>query len=114
MSEYYRMNAVQYDGGVGVDRDGERISGVVVMQKGDINPIDGRKQFVDDKTMQQFVALANTADKHRARFTHGGSGGTGGEGLGSYLGRWSNARIDGDKVRWDLQLSPRSHDSVRG
>ncbi len=114
MSEYYRL-PVAYDSSVGVDREAERIRGIVVMQKGDTSPLDGRKQFVDDTTMQQFVSLANSAnDKQRARFTHGGVGGTGGEGLGSYLGRWSNARIDGDKVRWDLQLSPRSHDSPHG
>lgn len=115
MNEYYRMPTAAYDGGVGVNREQERISGVVIMEKGDISPLDGRKQFVDDKTMSQFVALANAgSDKQRARFTHGGPGGNGGEGLGSYLGRWSNARIDGSKVRWDLQLSPRSHDSVKG
>lgn len=115
MTEYYRMPTAAYDSGVGVDRDQERISGVVIMEKGDISPLDGRKQFVDDKTMSQFVALAGEASaKQRARFTHGGPGGNGGEGLGSYLGRWSNARIDGTKVRWDLQLSPRSHDSVKG
>lgn len=115
MTEFYRMPALAGDSGVGVNREQERISGVVIMEKGDISPLDGRKQFVDDKTMSQFVALANAgSDKQRARFTHGGPGGNGGEGLGSYLGRWSNARIDGSKVRWDLQLSPRSHDSVKG
>lgn len=115
MSEYYRMPTMAYDSEVGVDRENERIRGIVVMEAGDTSPLDGRRQFVDQTTMQQFVSLANAAsDKQRARFTHGGPGGIGGEGLGSYLGRWSNARIDGNKVRWDLQLSPRSHDSVRG
>src|SRR5688572_30543559 len=98
MREYFRTPSLPYDSGVGIDREKEIIKGVAIIQIGDISERDGRKFFVDRKTLEQFVKLASLDPSGmRARFTHGGETG---EGLGLFLGRWQNARIDGDKVRW--------------
>lgn len=111
MSEQFRTPALAYDAAVGIDRDSETIKGVAIMQVGEISRLDGRKQFVDAKTLEQYVQLASVAVQGlRARMTHGQDG----EGIGLYLGRWLNPRVDGDRVRQDLKLSPRSHDSLKG
>lgn len=110
--EMFRTPTIPIDSFIGVDRQGEAIRGVALLESGDIREIDDRKYFVDATTMDQFVRLAATDNAGlRARFTHGDLTG---ESLGSYLGRWKNFRIDGNKVRADLFLSPRSHDSPKG
>jgi hypothetical protein len=95
---------------LGVDRKTEVIRGVAVMELGDISDQDARKQFADSITFSQFMKLANGRKGIKARFTHPDMSS---DGLGTYLGRWNNARIDGKKVRADLNISPRSHDSPK-
>lgn len=105
----YRTRPIMGDS-LGVDRKREVIRGVAVMQFGDISEQDVRKQFVDKTTFDQFVMLANGGKGAKARFTHPDMSS---DGLGTYLGRWKNARIDGDTARADLHISPRSHESPK-
>lgn len=104
----FRLSPVRGHG-LGVDREREVIRGIAVMQVGDINEQDVRQQFVDEKTQQQFVAMAQRfSGKLKGRFTHPDMSN---DGLGSFLGKWSAPRIDGDFVRMDLAISPRAHNS---
>lgn len=94
----------------GVDREAEIIRGVAVMRMGDINSEDVRKVFVDEKSLAQFTQMAGSAKGIKGRFTHPDMSN---DGLGSFVGRWKNPRIDGDFARADLHVSPRSHDSPK-
>ena len=95
-----------------VDRNGGIIYGAAMMQAGDLNPGDARPYTVDAETLQQVVSFGNAA-RHglKARFTHPNMSN---DGMGSYLGRWTNFRIDGDTVRADLHIADAAYTSPQG
>ncbi len=87
---------------LGVDRKNKMILGCKIMQLGELN--DDRPMFADMETLENLVDFMQQPKKGiKARFTH--SAAMGGDGLNTHLGRWVNARIDGDSVRADLQLA---------
>jgi len=86
-----------------VDREGGVIYGAAMMQTGDLNSGDVRPFTADSETLQQVEQLGNAARNGiKARFTHPNMSN---DGMGSYLGRWTNFRIDGDTVRADLHIA---------
>ncbi len=95
-----------------VDREGGVIYGAAMMQAGDLNPGDARPFTVDAETLQQVVQFGNsTRNGLKARFTHPNMSN---DGMGSYLGRWTNFRIDGDTVRADLHIADAAYTSPQG
>lgn len=95
-----------------VDREGGVIYGAAMMQAGDLNPGDARPYTVDAETLQQVVTFGNaTRNGLKARFTHPNMSN---DGMGSYLGRWTNFRIDGDTVRADLHIADAAYTSPQG
>lgn len=94
---------------LGVDREAKVIRGMVVVQRGPIK--DGRGEF-DDQGLSEIVAMGNAAPKGlKSRFTHPNLSS---DGLGSYLGRVRELRMDGDRVRGDLHLAETAFTSPRG
>lgn len=86
-----------------VDRDKHKIFGIAVLQAGRVN--DSRQLLIDDATLAKVVELGNGGTrKLKARWTHPNMSS---DGLGKYLGRWSNFRLsdDGQTVLADLQLA---------
>ena len=96
---------------VRVDRKARTIYGVSLMQIGPLN--DDRPWEVDLKTLEQALALmlANGPQGTKGRYTHPNMST---DGLGSFLGRWVNPRIDNDRLRADLVLSERAFSGPRG
>ena len=95
---------------LGVDREAKVIRGYVVAQLGAFKTA-GRGQF-DDASLRQIVDLMGKHPKGlRSRFAHPTESN---DGLGSYLGRAKNPRMDGDRVRADLHLDPTSFSSPNG
>ena len=108
-TEMFRTAAITRDV-QGVDREGKRILGAAVMQLGSVN--DDRPWDIDEEALSALVAAGNSNAKGlKARFTHPNMSG---DGLGHYLGRWSNFRQDGDRVRADLQFADVAFKSPRG
>jgi hypothetical protein len=94
----------------GVDREKGRILGASVMELGSVN--DARPWDIDDEALNAVVAFGNEKAKGvKARFTHPMMSS---DGLGTYLGRWSNFRRDGNAVRADLQIADVAFKSPKG
>ncbi len=97
--------------GAVVDRKNNVIRGYVVAQRGHFKS-QGRGQF-DDASLATIVKLYKGAGPMglKSRFTHPTMSD---DGLGSFLGRSRNARLDEDRVRADLHLDPSSFVSPKG
>ena len=92
---------------IGVDREQNRINGFVVAERGPFKT-PGRGEF-DSQSLQRIVELGNAAPNGlKSRFTHPDLSN---DGLGKFLGRATNFRQEGDKVRADLQLDSTSLDT---
>lgn len=95
-----------------VDRKANIIFGANLMQAGDLNEGDARPWTVDVASLQQaqqFMSKGNNGAK--ARFTHPNMSS---DGMGSYLGRWKNVRVDGGTLRGDLHLADAAFTSPNG
>lgn len=91
---------------------GNQILGAVVMQAGALN--DDRPWHIDTETLRQVAEFGNRRKAGlKARFTHPN---VSDDGMGKYLGRWENFRVDedGQRVRADLTVSPRADESPVG
>lgn len=93
-----------------VDRKNKIIFGANLMQTGDLN--DERDWTVDDGTLSNALQLMQRGNNGaKARFTHPNMSA---DGMGSYLGRWKNPRIDGGTLRADLHLAESAFKSPNG
>lgn len=95
-----------------VDRKANIIFGASLMQVGDLNEGDARPWTVDVKTLEQARELGARPNKGmKARYTHPNMSN---DGMGSYLGRWKNLRVDGDTLRGDLHIADAAFSSPQG
>jgi hypothetical protein len=95
-----------------VDRELKTIFGGRLMQTGDLNDGDPRPWTIDSKTLDQVVSLAQkTRAGLKARYTHPNMSS---DGMGSYLGRWTNLSIEGDVIVGDLKLADAAFNSPQG
>jgi len=95
-----------------VDRKANIIFGANLMQVGDLNDGDARPWTVDAESLrqaQQMMSKGNNGSK--ARFTHPNMSS---DGMGSYLGRWKNVRVDGGTLRGDLHIADAAFKSPQG
>jgi hypothetical protein len=93
-----------------VDRKNKIIFGANLMQEGDLN--DDRDWTVDNGTLSNALQLMQRGNNGaKARFTHPNMSA---DGMGSYLGRWKNPRIDGETLRADLHLADSAFKSPNG
>ena len=95
-----------------VDRKANIIFGANLMQVGDLNNGDARPWTVDAESLsqaQQMMSKGNNGAK--ARFTHPNMSS---DGMGSYLGRWKNVRVDGGTLRGDLHIADAAFKSPQG
>ena len=101
------------DGGR-VDRAGGRYSaglirGAAIITRGEAL---GHGAWIDADMLAQVADALNAAPNGiKSRFTHPSLSG---DGLGKFLGRAFDARVEGDRVLADVHLSPRSHDTPEG
>ena len=94
----------------GPDRDEKVIRGCKIIQMGRVN--DARPFDVDKDTLASVVALGAQSNKGlKARFTHPNMSD---DGMGKYLGRWRNFRIEGDAVYADLYIADAAFDTPHG
>lgn len=99
--QFFRTSALRQAPARGVDTQAQIIRGAKVIQLGDIN--DSRPWTVDQQTLAQVVQFGNQPNKGlKARFTHPNMSD---DGLGKYLGRWQDFRVEGDSVLADLHIS---------
>lgn len=97
-------------GSVQVDRVNKVLRGYVVAQRGPFKS-KGRGEF-DDHALGLIVSLmAAVPAGLKSRFSHPTESD---DGLGKFLGRVKNPRIDGDRVRGDLHLDPTSFETPSG
>lgn len=97
---------------VRVDRAARVVFGCALMQAGDLNPGDSRNWTVTSETLFQAFELGNRGNNGlKARFTHPNMSS---DGMGSYLGRWKNLRLDGDTLRADLHIADAAFSSPQG
>jgi hypothetical protein len=97
---------------VRVDRKANVIFGASLMQVGDLNDAEVRPWTVDAKTLDQALSLSTRSPNGlKARFTHPNMST---DGMGSYLGRWKNLRIDGNTLRGDLHIADAAFTSPQG
>lgn len=96
---------------VGVDRDAKMIRGYVVAQQGYFKS-EGRGQF-DAQSLSAIAGLMQKAEPAglKSRFTHPDMSN---DGLGKFLGRAHNGRVEGDRVRADLHLDESSFSTPSG
>ena len=95
-----------------VDRKAKVIFGANLMQIGDLNEGDSRNWTVDTETLSQaakFMSQGNNGTK--ARYTHPNMSS---DGMGSFLGRWKNTKVDGDTLRGDLHVAEAAFNSPQG
>jgi hypothetical protein len=95
-----------------VDRKANIIFGANLMQVGDLNDGDSRPWTIDGETLRQaqrFMSQGKNGAK--ARFTHPNMSS---DGMGSYLGRWKNVRVDGGTLRGDLHIADAAFTSPQG
>jgi hypothetical protein len=93
-----------------VDRKAKVIFGANLMQLGDIN--DDRLWTVDEGTLanaKELMSRGNSGAK--ARFTHPNMSA---DGMGSFLGRWKDVRVEGEKLVGDLHLAEQAFKSPQG
>ena len=96
-------------GAIGVDRESKIVRGYVVAERGIFK--DQRGEF-DDSSLGQIVALMRQKSAGlKSRFTHPTLSS---DGLGTFLGRAKNPRMEGGKVRADLHLDPTSFATPNG
>ena len=109
--ESFRTDAIR-DQPQRVDRQANVIYGASMMQVGDLNEGDSRPWTVDMETLQQALNLAQQSRSGvKARFTHPNMSS---DGMGSYLGRWANWRIEGETLRADLHIADAAFTSPQG
>lgn len=97
---------------VKVDRKANIIFGANLMQVGDLNGGDARNWTVDAATLQQAHEIMGRGNNGtKARFTHPNMSA---DGMGSYLGRWKNQRVDGGTLRADLHIADAAFRSPQG
>lgn len=107
-SDMFRTSLVT--GAERVDRKNKIIFGANLMQEGDLN--DDRDWTVDNGTLSNALQLMQQRNNGaKARFTHPNMSA---DGMGSYLGRWKNPRIDGGTLRADLHLADSAFKSPNG
>ena len=95
-----------------VDRKANIIFGANLMQVGDLNDGDVRPWTVDAETLSQAQRLMSKSHNGaKARFTHPNMSS---DGMGSYLGRWKNVRVDGGTLRGDLHIADAAFKSPQG
>jgi len=95
-----------------VDRQANVIYGASMMQVGDLNEGDARPWTVAMETLQHALSLAQQSRSGvKARFTHPNMSS---DGMGSYLGRWANWRIEGETLRADLHIADAAFTSPQG
>lgn len=86
---------------IGVDRDAKRINGIVVAELGAFKT-PGRGEF-DEAALKRIVELGNASPAGiKSRLSHPTASD---DGVGKFLGREHNFRLDGAKVRADLHLA---------
>lgn len=100
-------DAVQWDGG---KHGAGMIRGLAVVTRGEAL---GHDLWIDEQFLAETAAAINSAGERgiKARFTHPGLSS---DGLGSFLGRVSNATVDSDVVRGDLHFARSAHDTPDG
>lgn len=98
-----------------IDREGGDygaglLTGVAVITRGEAL---GHDMWIDATMLQQVHDAINATGNAgiKARFTHPGLSS---DGLGTFLGRFKNAVLDGDIVRADLHLARSAHDTPDG
>jgi hypothetical protein len=95
-----------------VDRKANVIFGANLMQVGDLNDGDARPWTVDSASLQQAQQMMSKGNNGaKARFTHPNMSS---DGMGSYLGRWKNVRVDGGTLRGDLHIADAAFTSPQG
>jgi hypothetical protein len=95
---------------VSVDREHNVIRGYVVAQQGPFKT-PGRGEF-DEQSLKTIVKLINATPKGlKSRFAHPSLSE---DGIGKFLGRAREARLDKDRVRADLHLDPSSFSTPSG
>lgn len=105
---YFRADIAR-GGSVRVNRKEEVIEGVAVVTKGVTH--DERGEF-DDIALDSVVDFGNkTKAGVKSRFGHPNMSSTA---LGTFLGRMTNFRRDGDIVRADLHIDPTAHETPDG
>lgn len=93
-----------------VDRAAKVIRGAKVIELGAVN--DSRPWDVDEETLAQVLDHASRPNKGlKARFTHPSLSD---DGLGKYLGRWQNPRIENGAVVADLHIAEAAFNSPAG
>ncbi len=95
------------DNGAGI------IRGAAIVTRGEAETHD---LWLDDTFLRQVAAGINSGKGGnkagmKLRFTHPSLSG---DGMGKYLGRAKNARVDGDMVRADLHFAPSAHETPEG
>lgn len=94
----------------GVDRERNIINGYSVAELGAFKSV-GRGEF-DNAALSTIVKLMNESPKGvKVRFTHPTLSN---DGLGTFLGRAKNSRLDGSMVRADLHLDKTSFNTPNG
>src|SRR4051812_26748106 len=95
---------------IGVDEEKKIIHGYVLAQEGPFKS-EGRGEF-DKQSIADIVRLAaDHSNGLKSRFTHPSLSE---DGLGKFLGRTKNIRVDGTKARGDLHLDPTSFNTPSG
>lgn len=95
---------------IGVDREARVIRGYVVAEAGPFKT-PGRGKF-DEAGLARIIALMNARPAGtKSRFAHPGLSA---DGIGTFLGRARNARVDGARARADLHLDPSAFTSPSG
>lgn len=95
---------------IGVDREKKIIRGYVVAERGPFKS-EGRGEF-DDASLASIVQLGNANPQGlKSRFAHPTMSD---DGLGKFLGRSRDLRLDGPRVRADLHLSDAAFASPAG
>jgi len=93
---------------LGVDKPARIIRGFAVITYGEAL---GHEMWIDAAMLRQVAAAGNaTPDGVKSHFTHP----TETDGLGNYLGRVRNFRVDGSVVRADLYLAAAASHSPKG
>lgn len=93
----------------GGDRKMGLIRGAALIARGEAL---GHRSWIDDTTLQQVAEFGNQSSKGvKVRFTHPSLSG---DGLGSFLGRAKNLRVQDDKTLGDVHFSPAAHETPDG